>query len=61
MSNTLTIKELEAVLAVAGYADAPETLSSCFSEDAYLSWDKAFENGMQKLRRQLANRDRGQK
>jgi hypothetical protein len=51
-SNRLTAAELEAVLGVAGDALAAETLSTEDDPDAAL---EAFESGMEKLRRQLAN------
>lgn len=53
MSNRLNKAELEAVLAVAGDALAVETLST--DEDPCAAIE-AFESGMEKLRRQLANR-----
>ena len=56
MSNRLTKAELEAVLGVAGDALAAETLSTEDNPEAAL---EAFETGMDKLRRQLANRERG--
>lgn len=56
MSNRLTKAELEAVLGVAGDALAEETLSTEDNPEAAL---EAFETGMEKLRRQLANRERG--
>lgn len=56
MSNRLTKAELEAILGVAGDALAEETLSTEDNPEAAL---EAFEAGMNKLRRQLANRDRG--
>ena len=51
-SNRLTRAELEAIIGVAGDAFAAETLASDDDPEAAL---EAFENGMEKLRRQLAN------
>ena len=56
MSNRLSAREIEAVLAVAGDADATETISSCFEEDEVERMIAAFERGMEKLRRQLGRR-----
>lgn len=52
-SNTLTEAELNAVLGVAGDALAAESLSTEDDPEAAL---EAFESGMEKLRRQLANK-----
>lgn len=49
-NNRLTMAELEAILGVAGDALAAETLSNEDDPQAAL---EAFEEGMEKLRRQL--------
>ena len=49
--NRLTRAELDAVIGVAGDANAIETLST--DDDPYAA-SAAFERGMEKLRRQLA-------
>lgn len=50
----LTAREIECILAVAGDALAPETLSSADDPEGDL---EAFESGMDKLRAMLARKE----
>ncbi len=53
MSNRLTKAELDAVISVAGDADAHATIESCYDDAKQEAAFAAFESGMEKLRRQL--------
>lgn len=57
LSNRLTRAELDAVIAVAGDADMPATIESCYPEDEREAVMEAYESGIEKLRRQLANKE----
>ncbi len=54
----LTALEIDAILAVAGNADADATVSDCFDAADYDKTIEAFETGMEKLRVMLNNRKR---
>ena len=56
MSNRLTKAELDAVIGICGDVDATETVLSSYPADEQEAALEAFENGMEKLRRQLSAR-----